>query len=43
MKTSYKILAAVIILVIVLAILFLFDFMYIPLSPPENLTDLEIT
>jgi len=44
MKTSYKIFAAVIILVvIVLAILFSFDFMYIPLYPPENLTDMEIT
>lgn len=44
MKTRDKILAAIIVLgVIGIAISFSLDLMYIPQTPPENLTDVEIT
>ena len=44
MKTRDKILVAIIILGIIgIAISFSMDFLYIPQTPPENLTDVEIT
>ena len=43
MKKNSKIVIISILGVIGLAILFEFDYLYVPLPPPENLTDIEIT
>ena len=44
MKTRDKILAIIIILGIIgIVVSFSLDFLYVPLTPPENLTDVEIT
>ena len=43
LKKNSKIVIISILGVIGLAILFEFDYLYVPLAPPENLTDIEIT